>query len=174
MKPTKTTILFLLLVFIVSCQSAPKLSPEELRAKWRGPIVLTSLNAGICTSIAETAQKTQAGEIDGFSAFGELMGAAIMLRAVEESLAESASAEDTTGFYGQAQTDVDALKAVVGPWINDEITSAEVVARLGDTCSDMNQTFEKVVETASDEGLSREAMDELMAELSQSLESVGQ
>jgi hypothetical protein len=174
MKSTKTTILFLLLVFIAGCQSAPKLSPEELRAKWRGPIALTALNAGICTGISETAQKTQAGEIDGFSAFGELMGAAIMLRAVEESLAETALAEDTTGFYEQVQTDVETLKAVVGPWVNDEITSAEVAVRLGDTCSDMNQTFEKVVKAASDEGLSRDAMDGLMDELSQSLESVGQ
>jgi hypothetical protein len=172
MKPTKIMILFLLLVFIVGCQSAPKLSPEELRAKWRGPIALTAFNAAICTGISETAQKTQAGEIDGFSAFGELMGSAIMLRAVEESLVETALAEDTTEFYEQVQTDVETLKAVVGPWINDEITSAEVVVRLGDTCSDMNRTFEKVVEAASDEGLSRDAMDELMDELSQSLESV--
>lgn len=172
MKPTKTTLLSLLLVFIVGCQSAPKLSPEELHAKWRGPIALTAFNAAICTGISETAQKTQAGEIDGFSAYGELMGAAIMLRAVEDSLAETALDEGTTGFYEQVQTDMDALKVVVGPWVNDEITSAEVVVRLGGACSDMNQTFEKVVETASDEGLSGDVMAELLDELSRSLEPV--
>lgn len=95
-----------------------------------------------------------------------------MLRAVEDSLAETALDEDTTGFYEQVQTDMDALKVVVSPWVNDEITSAKVVVRLGGACSDMNQTFEKVVETASDEGLSGDAMAELLDELSLSLEPV--
>lgn len=173
----KAKLLFLLWVVIVSimgCQTAPQLSPEELRAKWRGPITITAFNTAICTSIAGTAQKIQGEETDGFTAFGELMAAAIMLKAVEDNLAEGFSAEDSAGFYAQVRADVDALKGVVGPWVNDEITPAEVVIRMEDTCSDINQTFEKVVKAAADEGLSRDDVAEFLDELSRSMESVGE
>lgn len=56
---TKTLILLLLLwAVIAACQAAPKLSPEELRAKWGSPIVLTALNASTCSVMAQTLKES--------------------------------------------------------------------------------------------------------------------
>ncbi len=165
------SLLFLVALLIVGCQSGPKLSPEELQAKWRAPIVISAFNVGICEGATETAQKVQAEEIDGFAAFGELLGAGLMIQVVEESLAEAEPMEDQAALVTAMQSDMAALKGVLGPWIDKETTSTDVLKAISPVCEATNDTFEQVVAAASDDGMSPEAMDTILEEAADSMKS---
>ncbi len=167
----KSGLLLLVVLFLVSCQTGPQLSPEELQAKWRAPLVTSAMNVGICTGVTETAQKIQAGELEGFAAFGELLAAGIMIQAVDEALATAEPAADQAQLLAQMQADVEALRNVVGPWVNKETTSVEVLAVIGDVCADMNATFEQVAEAAADDGLTAEAARQMMDDATRSMEA---
>jgi len=124
----KLTLILLIVLIMAGCQ--PKLSPEELEAKWRGPIVASAFNVAACEGATKTAQKIQAGEIDGFAAFGELLGVGIIVQAVDEMLTEAEPMEDQADLLAQMQSDIATLRGVLGPWIDDEITSADVLDRI--------------------------------------------
>ena len=164
----KKISLLLITILVIGC--GPQLSPEELQAKWRAPIGISALNVGICEGATETAQKVQSGESEGFAAFGELLAVSVMIQAVDESLAEAQPADDQTALVDQMQADVDALKEVLGPWINKETTSADVLAEIDDVCQQTNETFEEVVEQAADDGLSEEAARAIMEEMSEAMQ----
>lgn len=160
-------VIFVLLM--VGCQ--PKLTPEEARAKWQSPLVISALNFGTCTAATETAKKVQSGQIDGFEAWGELLGAGIMIQAVGEGLAEAEPAEDQANLFAQFQRDLDAFKAVIGPWLNEETTAVDVLANIDAVCADMEKTFEEVVEAAEDDGLPPEEMENILDEMSAAMET---
>lgn len=159
-------------LFIVGCQSGPKLSPEELRAKWQSPLAISALNVGICQGVAETAESVQAGTSEGFSAFGELMGAAIMMQAVDEALTAAEPAADQSSLLSQMEADSAALKVLVGPWIDDEISSADVLDSIDDVCADTEETFEAVVTAARKDGLSDEAASTILEEMENSMKTL--
>lgn len=165
----RSSLLLFVVLFLVSCQTGPKLSPEELQAKWRVPLGLSALNAGICTGLQQTAQQLQAEETDGFSAYGALMGAAMMIRVVEESLAQAEPAADQAKLQAQMEADVAALRATVSSWVNKETTSADVLPVLDKTCPDITATFEQVAKAATDDGLTPEAMTQIMEDMRQAM-----
>lgn len=165
----RSSLLLFVVLFLVSCQTGPKLSPEELQDKWRVPLGLSALNVGVCTGIQQTAQKLQAEEIDGFSAYGELLGAGIMIRVVEEALTQAELAEDQTKLQEQIETDVERLRTVVASWVNKETTSADVLPVLDKTCPDITATFEQVAKAATDDGLTPEAMTQIMEDMRQAM-----
>lgn len=164
----KKICLLLIAILVLGC--GPQLSPEELQAKWRAPIGISALNVGICEGAKETAQKVQSGEAEGFAAFGELLAVSVMIQVVDESLAEAQPVDDQTDLVDQMRADVDALKGVLGPWINKETTSADVLAEIDDVCQQTNETFEQVVEQAADDGLSEEAARAIMEEMSEAMQ----
>ncbi|MFZ1396122.1 MAG: hypothetical protein WAS33_04455 [Candidatus Promineifilaceae bacterium] len=156
-------------LFFIGCQSGPKLTPEELQAKWQSPLAISALNVGICQGVAETAESVQSGTSEGFSAFGELMGAAIMIQAVDEALTQAEPAADQTSLLSQMEADSAALKALVGPWINEEISSADVLDSIDEVCTDTEATFEDVVAAARKDGLSEEAAAAILEEMENSM-----
>ena len=159
-------------LFFIGCQSGPQLSPEELQAKWQSPLAISAMNVGICQSVAETAKSVQAGTSEGFSAFGELMGAAIMIQAVDETLAEAEPANDQTDLLHDLKDDSAALKEIIGPWMNDEISSADVLDSIDDICADTEATFEAVVAAARKDGLSDEAASAILEEMENSMNAL--
>lgn len=165
-------LLLLLPLFIIGCQSGPKLTPEELQAKWQSPLAISALNVGICQSVAETAESVQAGTNEGFSAFGGLFGAAIMIQAVDDALAEAEPAADQTSLLSALEDDSSALKEIVGPWINDEINSADVLDSIDEVCADTEATFEAVVAAAHKDGLSDEAASAILEEMEDSMKTL--
>lgn len=165
----KSGLLLFVVLFLVSCQTGPQLSPEELQAKWRIPLGLSALNAGVCTGIQQTAQKLQAEEIEGFTAYGELLGAGLMIRVVEEALTQAELAEDQTELQGQIEADVAALRTVVASWVNNETSSADLLPILDETCPDITATFEQVAKAATDDGLTPEAMTQIMEDMRQAM-----
>lgn len=164
----KLSLILLIAIIIAGCQ--PKLSPEELDAKWRGPIVASAFNVAACEGATETAQKIQAGEIDGFEAFGELLGVGIMVQAVDEMLVDAEPAEDQTDLLAQMQGDIEALRGILGPWIDDEITSAEVLETIDDVSADTTKTFEQVADAAGDDGMTEEQMATLIEEVATAID----
>jgi len=171
MKKLSLLMLPLLVLLLLGCQPVPKLTPEEAQAKWQAPIVAAAFNVAICEGTTETAQKVQSGELEGFAVLGELMGAGIMIQVVEESLAEAEPAADQADLVTRMQSDIDALKGVIGPWLNQETTSADVLATIGDVCADTNKTFEQVVEAASDDGMTQEAMGTMLDEVATTMDA---
>ncbi len=171
MKKSSLFLLPFLVLFMIGCQSGPKLTPEEARAKWQAPIVASAFNVAICEGATETAQKVQSGEIEGFTVLGELMGTGIMIQVVEESLAAVQPEADQVDLVSQMQSDIEALRGVLGPWLNQETTSADVLATIGDVCTDTNKTFEQVVEAASDDGMSQEAMGAMLDEVATAMDA---
>lgn len=165
----KKAFLLLLALFAIGC--GPKLTPEEARTKWQGPIAMSALNAGICTTVGTTAQKVQAGDFNGFEIMGEVMATGVMIQAIEEGLAEAEPADDQREVLAQIQADVDALKGVVGPWVREEITSDDVLAQLDEVCADLEKTFEQVTKAAAEDGLPAEEMEKLLEELSEAMET---
>lgn len=135
------------------------------------PLGLSALNAGICTGIQQTAQKVQAEEIDGFSAYGELLGAGIMLKVVDEALVQAELMEDQLDLQEQIEADVNAMRSIAASWINEETTSADVLIALEDTCPVITTTFEQVTKAAADDGLTPEAMAQIMDEMRQAMEA---
>lgn len=162
-------LLLFIPLFIVSCQSGPKLSPEELRTKWQSPLAISALNVGICQGITETAQDVQAGTSEGFAAVGELFAAAMVVQQVDEALEQAEPTADQTSLLEQMQNDSAALKALVGPWINNEITSTDVLETIDEVCANTQATFEAVVAAASDDGLSEEAAADILEEVANSM-----
>lgn len=167
----KASIILLMVLLIIGCQTAPKLTPEEAKAKWRGPVLLSALNAATCTGLQETGQKIQAQETDGFAAFGELMAIGLMIRLVDEGLAQAEPTADQEDLMDQIQADVDSMRSIVGPWVNQETTAADILPLLDETCPDITATFEEVIAVAEDEGLTREAAAQIMEEMSAAFES---
>lgn len=163
-------LLVIPLFIVVGCQSGPKLSPEELRAKWQSPLAISAFNVGICQGAAETAQEVQAGSSEGFSAFGEIMAAAMMIHVVDEALAQAEPTADQMTLLSQMESDSAALKELLGPWINNETTSAEVLEAIDPVCADTQETFEAVVSAAQDDGLSEDAAAAILEEVSNSFE----
>ena len=164
--------LFLILsLFIIGCQSGPKLSPEALQAKWQSPLAISALNVGICQSVAETADSTQSGTNEGFT-FGGLFGAAIMIQAVDEALIGAEPTADQTSLLSAMEEDSAALKEVVGPWMNNEISSADVLDIIDDVCADTEATFEAVVAAAGKDGLSDEAASAILEEMENSMKTL--
>lgn len=159
-------------LFIIGCQSGPKLTPEELQAKWQSPLAISAMNVGICQSVAETAGSVQAGTSEGFSAFGGLFGAAMMIQAVDEVLAEAEPAPDQTRLLSAMEEDSAALKEIVGPWIKNEINSADVLNSIDDICADTEATFENVVAAARKDGLSDEAASTILEEMENSMKAL--
>ena len=164
-------LLLFIPLFIVSCQSGPKLSPEELRSKWQSPLAISALNVGICQGVAETAQDVQAGTSEGLAAVGELFAAAMVIQQVDEVLEQAAPTADQTNLVEQMQNDSAALKALVGPWINNEITSTDVLKSIDEVCADTQATFEAVVAAAIDDGLSEEVAAAILKEVANSMET---
>jgi len=168
----KKVFLLIFLFLLIGCQTSPKLTPEEAKAKWQAPIAMSALNTGTCVGVKETAQKIQAEEIDGFEALGGIWGASLLIQVIEEGLAEAEPTEDQAEILAQIQADIDSLKEVVGPWINEETTSADVLLVIDDVCVGMEKTFEQVVEAAADDGLPPEEMEAILDEMSSAMESV--
>jgi len=164
----KLSLMLLLILFLAGCQ--PKLSPEELEAKWRGPIVASAFNVAACEGATETAQKIQAGEIEGFAAFGELMGVGIIVQAVDEMLVAAEPADDQADLFAQMQSDIEALRNILGPWIDNETTSAEVLETIGDVCADATKTFEQVSNAAGDDGMTEEQMAAMLEEVATAMQ----
>lgn len=167
----KTSIILLTVLFLIGCQSGPQLSPEELKEKWQAPVVTSAFLVGICEGVTDTAQKVQDEEIDGFSAFGELLAAGAMIQAMDESLAEAEPAADQAEFVSQMQADIEAMKSIIGPWIDDETTSADVLAEIGPVCTSTTETFDGVVTAASDDGLTAEMMEQMLDDAAAAMES---
>ena len=161
-------LLLLIVLFMVGC--GPRLSPEELEAKWRAPIGISALNVGICEGAMETARKVAAGESEGFAAFGEVLGVGVMIQAVDEALAEAQPVADQSDLVTQMRDDVEALKGVLGPWINGDSTAADVLDEIDGVCQGVNDSFELVVERAADDGLSEEAARAVLEEMSEAME----
>lgn len=164
----KLTLILLVVLIMAGCQ--PKLSPEELEAKWRGPIVASAFNVAACEGATKTAQKIQAGEIDGFAAFGELLGVGIIVQAVDEMLTEAEPMEDQADLLAQMQSDITTLRGVLGPWIDDEITSADVLETIDDICADTTKTLEQVADAAGDDGMTDEQMATLLEEVATAMQ----
>lgn len=163
-------LLLFIPLFIVSCQSGPKLSPEELRTKWQSSLAISAMNVGICQGVAETAQDVRAGTNEGFAAVGELFGAAMMIQLVDEALEQAEPTADQTSLVEQMQNDSTELKSLVGPWINNEVTSTDVLETIDEVCANAQATFEAVVAAASDDGLSEEAAADILEEVANSME----
>lgn len=166
----KKGLIVLIVFLLMGCQ--PKLTPEEARAKWQSPLAISALNFGTCTTATETAKKVHNGQIDGFEAWGELLGIGMMIQVVDEGLAEAEPTEDQVKVYTHFQEDIDAFKAVIGPWLNEETTVVDVLANIDAVCIDMEKTFEEVVEAAADDGLPPEEMEAILDEMSSAMESV--
>lgn len=167
----KKLFLSIFIFLLIGCQG-PKLTPEEAKAKWRAPIATSALNAGICTGVKESAQKVQDGEVDGFEAFGELLAMGMMIQVVEEGLTTAEPTEDQADLQAQMQADLDALKGVIDPWVNEETTSADVLLAIDDVCANTDKTFEQIVEAAADDDLPPEEMEAILDEMSAAMESV--
>lgn len=157
------------ILFAAACQ--PSLTPEELDAKWRAPIVMAAFSDGVCQTTTETAQNVNSGETDGFTALGELLGASIMIQVIDEGLVEAEPSPDQEAFLNQMSENQEALRAVIGPWIDSEISSTEVLAQIGDVCQATTTTFEEVAEAASKDGMTDEAIVAILEEAAESMES---
>lgn len=165
----KTITLLLLLLFTISCQST--LSPEELDAKWRAPIVGTAFNLAACEGLTTTAQNVQSGATDGFTGLGELIGIGAIVLAVDEMVNEAEPAVDQTELYAQIGTDIEAIRGVLGPWIDGEITSTDVLETIDSTCGDINSTFEQATSAAERDGMTNEQMTTIFNEVATAMQN---
>lgn len=164
-------ITLILILMIMAACTGSSLSPEEVETKWRSPIMMASFNAGICETTTETAVNVNSGQIDGFTAFGELLGAGMMIQAVDETLQEAEPAPDQDQLYGRLQTDVTALREIVGPWVNQETSSTEVLETIDETCDQINQTLTQTLEAAEKDGLTEAQLKEWMAEMAATMDA---
>jgi len=167
----KKGIYLLLILFVLGCQAGPSLTPEEAKAKWQGPIALSALNAGICPGVKETAQKIQDGDISGFEAFGEVLASSLLIQAVQERLDTAEPSPDQSKFWAQIQSDTDALIGIVGSWMKEESTSADVLRDIDSVCTDTDKTFSEISEAAKKEGLTAEGMGEILDEMTAAMET---
>jgi hypothetical protein len=152
----------------------PALPVADLEQKWKSLLYMASMTSGACDMLIETAGKVQAGEIDGLDAWGEVMTAGILLKAVEETLDEWEPTPDQVSYKADIQGCVSTAQEVVGQWLDDEITSADVPGLLEDTCAASRATVEDVIAAMRDDGLSEGEIAALLDELVQTFETVGE
>lgn len=149
--------------------ATPTTSPEILRTKWRPPLVMSAFLFATCEGFRETAQKTQDGEIDGFEVLGEQLGAAIIVRAVDEGLVEWEARADQIGLRDRIQTHVYSLGNLLAQWSNDEIDSAKALRSTEELCQSTERTFERVVEEVVEDGLPVEDAEKIILEAAEAL-----
>lgn len=142
----------------------PTTSPKALRAKWRAPLALSAFTFATCEWLNETAERRQSGELDGVDAFSEQLGAAIIVRAVDEGLAEWEPHADQIGLRDRIQMHVYSLGNLLAQWYDDEVDSAGVLQRTEGLCQSTERTFERVVEKAVEDGLPSEEAKRLIQE----------
>lgn len=167
----KKGIFILLVLFVLGCQAGPSLTPEEAKAKWQGPIALSVLNAGICTGVRESAQKVQVGEVSGFEAYGEILASSMFIQAVQEGLDKAEPSADQEKWLTQIQSDTDALIDVVGPWIKEESTSADVLQAIDSVCARTEKTFSEISEAAKKDGLTDAGVGEILDDMAAGMET---
>jgi len=148
----------------------PALSQEELLQKWQPPIAASTLVFAACEGVLETAEKRQADEIDGFEAFGELLGSGIVLAAVEEGIAEWIPPYELLNFKQMLQEHIDSIQDVVGQWLDDEVTSADIPDLLSEQCEMSYATMEEILEASYSDGLTETEIDAIVTEMQASLE----
>lgn len=146
------------------------MSVEELREEWGVPLYAASVVAGSCESLLETANSLRAEEIDGMTALGELIGTGVLIAAIDEALVEWEPGEDQREYKAAIQGYVDTAKGVIGQWMDDEITLADVPGLVEDDCQAALDTLEDVMLAMQESGLSENDVSGMLEELSAALD----
>jgi len=122
--------------------------------------------------LLDTADRVQAEEIDGVTAFGELLALATILRSTEESLAEWEPAPDQMEYKSAIQTHIDAAKIVMTQWVDREISSANVRGLVEDDYQASEDTLEEIARAMQDDGLSWDEVEAMMDDLVESMQDL--
>lgn len=154
--------------------STPAISTEELKEKWDTPLYAAALTVASYEGLLDTADKLQAGEIDGFGALGELIAVGAILKSVEESLDTWEPAGDQTEYKPVLQHCVEAGLSVVGQWFDQEISSAGVPDLLADDHHVVQDALEEILQEMGDDGLSSEDIQAMLDELIQRFEEIAE
>ncbi|MCC7362718.1 MAG: hypothetical protein IT317_24770 [Anaerolineales bacterium] len=105
----------------------------------------------------ETATRLQEGKIDGFQAFGYLLGAGVVTKAVAESEIEPVPA--LTDVFGDTLVLNAQVRDVVSRWFNKDITSKQVLEELPPIQSEFEQVLAEAEQALQGEyGLDAEEM----------------
>ena len=138
--------------------------------KWQPPIAASTLVLAVCEGVLDTAEKRQANEIDGFEAFGELLGSGMVLAAVEEGMAEWSPPTQLLSFKETLQEHIDSIQDVVSQWLDDEVTSADIPDLLGEQCAMSNTAMEEILEASYSDGLTQTDIETIVTEMQAGLE----
>jgi hypothetical protein len=123
--------------------------------KWQPPIGASTLVFAVCEGVLDTAEKRQTNEIDGFEAFGELLGSGMVLGAVEEAIAEWSPPTELLNTKETLQEHIDSIQDVVGQWLDDEVTSADIHDLLDEQCEMSYTAMEEILEASYSDGLTQ-------------------
>jgi len=103
---------------------------EQLKDKWRAPMFTLGLTFTSMESMLDIAQRLQAGEMEGIAAFAELFAVALIVDGADKTLDEFEPLREQVEYVAATQGYLDTVMSVLAPWIDRELTSAEVPSLL--------------------------------------------
>jgi len=152
-------------------QVAPSsVSLGELEGTWEPAIGTAALVQGAYEAILKTAEDIQAGEIDSAEVSDELLAEAIVLKAVQDTLAEWNPPEDMVDYKEELEGYVAKGQEILSQWFDEEITPVEVEDFLASDYEDLAQMVQDAVRQAELDGLAMEDIEAMLDELSASIE----
>jgi hypothetical protein len=150
----------------------PVLDQEALKEEWSPAITGGTVIYALCPMIVDTAVRYQSGELDESEAFGEIFAEALFLQALSEAFDVWEPDPDGEIHKSTLELHLWVLQDVMGRWMNEEITAADVPGLLEDECAAVYGTLVAIGQAASADGLSDESLNEIIAEIQQMLEAM--
>ncbi|MFO7169891.1 MAG: hypothetical protein DIU80_017860 [Chloroflexota bacterium] len=95
----------------------------------QGYMTLVLLQGSVVTA-EDLATRVQSGELDGFGALGQMIAVGVLLKAVDEALAEDAPAAALETAWEEARTIAPDVGALMARWSDQELSAAEIPAEL--------------------------------------------
>lgn len=149
-------------------ESDDSLSSEELEPLIRSGI----LTWAVCKGVIDTAKKVENNEIDGYEAFGEILGNGAILKATEDGLSEWNEPSSLTSYKQAIQSHIDEIQNVMSQWSDEKISSSDISDLLSQECVDAQHTINEIVDIAKDNGITQDDIEAMIEEMEKSLEEL--
>lgn len=125
--------------------------PDELVGQIEQSYKALVLTQAIAEVLNETAVRIQAGEVEGFEAFGYLIAVGAMAKGLDEGFAEITPPE----FLDSSIADAAALnlevRRIISRWLDEEIDSAQVVEEMAPLLASIEETVTSAEEILAGE-----------------------
>ena len=148
------------------------MSVEELQEKWRPALYAASFAMVSYEGLLETADQLQAGEIDGWDAFGQLLAVGLILSSTKGLVDGWEPAPDQAGYKAALQDYVDGAGSIVKRWLDQEIDSSTVSGLIQDDYQASEELLHSIMQAMLDDGLSRDKIEDMLNDLAQRLEAI--